>query len=406
MPFKYDLLLKNGLLLDPTQNINSLSDVAFSKGKVATISNNIPEIDSEKIIDVKGNIITPGLIDIHGHYFEHIVPFATTADSVCLPNGVTTTMDAGSSGWTHFDGFKNFIIEQQQTRIMALVNLSALGMMASKRNMGDTFGPTIGISGGPSTMLNPERVGELQDLRFAQVEEAVRCIRDNPNVALGVKIRLDHDVSGESNVIPALERARTVADATDSFMMVHVARIPIPLAKVFEYLNPGDIVTHIFHSSDNNILDNKGNVRTEVKEAKDKGIIFDIGADRKNFGINLSKSAIEQNILPSTLSSDITKIRPGAEIIYTLPEVMSLYMALGMSLEEVIECSTKTSAKAIRQENIIGTLKVGAIGDAAILKIESGSFSYSDGEEYNITANQRLVPKMTIKDGKVWEYNQ
>ena len=137
MPFKYDLLLKNGIVLDPTQNINSINDVAFYKGKVAAISNNIPEIDSKTIVDVKGNIVTPGLIDIHGHYFEHIVPFATVADSVCLPNGVTTTMDAGSSGWTHFDGFKNFIIEQQQTRIMALVNLSALGMMASKRNMGE-----------------------------------------------------------------------------------------------------------------------------------------------------------------------------------------------------------------------------------------------------------------------------
>ena len=402
MPFKYDLLLKNGIVLDPTQNINALNDVAFSKGKVAAISKSIPEIDSKSIVDITGNIVTPGLIDIHGHYFEHIVPFSAVADSVCLPNGVTTTMDAGSSGWTHFDGFKEFIIEQQQTRIMALVNLSALGMMASKRNIGETFGPTIGISGGPSTMLNPERVGELQDLRFAQVEEAIRCIKDNPNIVLGVKIRLDHDVSGEANVIPALERARTVADATDTFIMVHVARVPIPLSKVFEYLKPGDIVTHIFHSADNNILDEKGYIRSEVKEAKDKGIIFDIGADRKNFGINLSKSAIEQNILPSTLSSDITKIRPGAEIIYTLPEVMSLYMALGMSLEEVIECSTKTSAKAIRQEGNLGTLKVGAIGDASIIEIESGEFNYSDGEKYEITANNRIAPRLTIKDGHVW----
>jgi len=402
MPFKYDLLLKNGIVLDPTQNINALNDVAFSKGKVAAISKSIPEIDSKSIVDITGNIVTPGLIDIHGHYFEHIVPFSAVADSVCLPNGVTTTMDAGSSGWTHFDGFKEFIIEQQQTRIMALVNLSALGMMASKRNIGETFGPTIGISGGPSTMLNPERVGELQDLRFAQVEEAIRCIKDNPNIVLGVKIRLDHDVSGEANVIPALERARTVADATDTFIMVHVARVPIPLSKIFEYLKPGDIVTHIFHSADNNILDEKGYIRSEVKEAKDKGIIFDIGADRKNFGINLSKSAIEQNILPSTLSSDITKIRPGAEIIYTLPEVMSLYMALGMSLEEVIECSTKTSAKAIRQEGNLGTLKVGAIGDASIIEIESGEFNYSDGEKYEITATNRIAPRLTIKDGHVW----
>ena len=402
MASQYGILLKNGHVLDPTQGINQKKDIAFSDGKIALLEDSIPTEHSRKTVDVSENIITPGLIDIHGHYFEHIVPFATRADSVCLPNGVTTTMDAGSSGWTHFDGFREFIIESQQTRIMALVNLSALGMMASKRNIGETFGPTIGISGGPSTMLNPERVGELQDLRFAQVEEAIKCIKDNPNTVLGVKIRIDQDVSGEANVIPALERARIVADATDSFIMVHVARVPIPLSKVFEYLNPGDIVTHIFHSAENNILDEKGYVRSEVKEAKDKGIIFDIGADRKNFGINLSKSAIEQDILPSTLSSDITKTRPGAEIIYTLPEVMSLYMNLGMTLEEVIECSTKTSAKAIRQEGLLGTLKPGSIGDASIIKIESGEFTYSDGENYEVSASRKISPKLTIKDGKIW----
>ncbi|MBI14807.1 MAG: hypothetical protein CL782_00875 [Chloroflexi bacterium] len=402
MTAQYDILLKNGHVLDPTQGINQKKDIAFLDGKIALLEDSIPTKHSRKTVDVSENIITPGLIDIHGHYFEHIVPFATRADSVCLPNGVTTTMDAGSSGWTHFDGFREFIIESQQTRIMALVNLSALGMMASKRNIGENFGPTIGISGGPSTMLNPERVGELQDLRFAQVEEAIKCIKDNPNTVLGVKIRIDQDISGEANVIPALERARIVADATDSFIMVHVARVPIPLSKVFEYLNPGDIVTHIFHSAENNILDEKGYVRSEVKEAKDKGIIFDIGADRKNFGINLSKSAIEQDILPSTLSSDITKTRPGAEIIYTLPEVMSLYMNLGMTLEEVIECSTKTSAKAIRQEGLLGTLKPGSIGDASIIKIESGEFTYSDGENYEISASRKISPKLTIKDGKIW----
>ena len=139
MTSQYDILLKNGHVLDPTQGINQKKDIAFLDGKIALLEDSIPTEHSRKTVDVSENIITPGLIDIHGHYFEHIVPFATRADSVCLPNGVTTTMDAGSSGWTHFDGFREFIIESQQTRIMALVNLSALGMMASKRNIGETL---------------------------------------------------------------------------------------------------------------------------------------------------------------------------------------------------------------------------------------------------------------------------
>lgn len=405
MSFKYDLLLKGGEIFDPTQNLREILDIAFSHGKVAAISQEIPLEESKETKNVSGKLVTPGLIDIHGHYFEHIVPFSTSADLVCLPNGVTTTMDAGSSGWTHFEGFKEFILAQQQTRIMALVNLSALGMMAPRRSVGETFGPTIGVSGGPQTMLDPNRVGELQDLRYAQVEEAIRCIKDNPKVALGVKIRIDHAISGEANTIPALERARAVADATDSFVMVHVANVPVPLSKVFEYLKPGDIVTHIFHSAENNVLDKKGYVRTEVKEAKDKGIVFDIGADRKNFGINLSMSAIEQNVLPSTLSSDITKVRPGSEVIYTLPEVMSLYMALGMSLDQVLTCSTQTSARAIRQDGSLGTLRVGSVGDATVIEVESGKFEYSDGSGTSITAKERITPRLTIKDGQVWHPN-
>ena len=281
MTKKYDLLLKNGEVIDPSQSLQGVRDVAFRDGTVAALESNISSEDAREVVDVTGRIVTPGLIDIHGHYFQHIVPFATSADEVCLPNGVTTTVDAGSSGWLHFEGFKEFILTREQTRLMALVNLSALGMMSPRRSIGEDFGPTIGISGGPQTLLDPRNVGELQDLRYAQVEEAVQCIRDNPNVVLGVKIRIDHEISGEANTIPALERARTVADMTDSFVMVHVARVPIPLAQVFEYLRPGDIVTHIFHSAENNVLDERGNVRTEVREAKDKGIVFDIGAARR-----------------------------------------------------------------------------------------------------------------------------
>ena len=401
MTLKYDLALKGGEVIDPSQNLRAVRDVAFQGGKVAAIASDVPAEEAREVVDVSGKIVTPGLIDVHGHYYKHYISFGVSADEVCLPNSVTTTVDAGTAGWLHFDGFREFILKKEKTRLMALVNLSALGQMLGAREGG--WGITVGISKGPQTLLPTETIGELQDLRFAQVEETVRCIQDNRNVVLGVKIRIDTEISGEANAIPALERARQVADITGTFVMVHVARVPIPLAQVFDYLRPGDIVTHIFHSAENNVMDEKGRVRSEVMEAKSKGIVLDVGAARRNIGINISRSAIEQGLPPSTISSDITRRRPDRPAPpYTLPEVMSLYMGLGMPLEEVIAATTQTPAKAIGQEGELGTLRVGGAGDAAVLDMEKGDFAYDDGDGVAVRPGQRIAPVMTIKDGKLW----
>jgi len=400
MAVSYDLVLKGGEVIDPSQDLRAVRDVAFKDGKVAAVAPNIPEEEAGSALDVSGKLVTPGLVDIHGHYYEHVVDNSIGADSVCLPNGVTTSVDAGSSGWTQFPGFKEFILKRQETRLMALLNLSSLGMLRAYREGG--FGPTVGIGGGPAMLLNPDAVGEFQDLRYAQVEEVVRCIQGNPNVALGVKIRIDSVVSGEANAIPALERARRVAEITGSFIMVHVARVPIPLAQVFEYLRPGDVVTHIFHSAENNVLDEKGRVRTEVWEAKSKGIIMDIGAARHNFGTHLSRSAVEQGLLPDTISSDITRPVSSDSIVYTLPQVMTLFMGLGMSLEQVIAASTSIAARAIGQEGVLGTLRVGAVGDAAVFELERGDFAYDDSQGVAARTDRRIAPVLTIKDGRRW----
>ena len=399
MSASYDLLLKGGEVIDPAQGLRGVRDVALSDGKVADVAADISADLAEETVDVSGKIVTPGLIDIHGHYYQHVVHFATSADEVCLPNCVTTTVDAVSSGWMHFDGFKEYIVKREKTRLMALVNLSALGMFGMRREGG--FGPTISIGGGPRTLLSPDTVGEMQDLRYAQVEETFRCIQDNPNVALGVKIRLDADNGGVGTVLPALERARRVADMMGSFMMVHVARVPIPLGKVFEYLRPGDIVSHIFHGAENNVLDGQGQVRSEAREAKSRGILLDIGAAKINFSIELSRAAIAQGMLPDTLSSDITKDSPG-DACYNLLDVMSLYMSLGMSLEDVIRASTATSARAIGHEGVLGTLQPGAVGDVAVLEVQEGSYRYGDAEGVESAADRRIAPVITIKDGAIW----
>jgi dihydroorotase len=397
---KYNLLLKGGEVIDPAQGLRAVRDVAFLGGKVASVDAGIPAEEAQEVIDVTGKLVTPGLVDVHGHYFNHFFSSATDADAACLPTGVTTSVDAGSSGWLHFDAFKEYILSKQETRLYALINLSSMGMYS----MGGDFGPTIGIGGGPQTLLPDRQIGELQDLRYAQVQPAVDCIKDNANVALGVKVRIDTRISGEANAIPCLERGRQVADLADSFMMVHVARTPIPLAKVLEYLRPGDIVTHCFHSAENNVLDAQGNLRPEVLEARDKGILMDVGAVRYNFGVEVSRAAIAQRFPPDTLGTDMSRRPDGEPRAYTVPDLMSMYMGLGMTLEEVVAASTANGARAIGQEDVLGTLKSGAAGDAAVLEMEEGEFTYDDAEGALVRCNRRINPVMTIVGGRRWEH--
>ena len=400
MVLKYDLLLKGGEVIDPGQGLRGVRDVAFQNGKVALVGADIPDAEAREVIDVSGKLVAPGLVDIHGHYFHGATPESSTdADSACLPYGVTTSVDAGSSGWLHFDAFREYVLSKQETRLYALINLSALGMFGMQ---GD-FGPTVGISGGPQTLLPPGHIGELQDLRYAQVEKAVQCIKDNANVALGVKVRIDHQITGEENAIPCLERGRQVADLADCFMMVHVARTPVSLARVFDYLRPGDVVTHCFHYAENNVLDDSGTVRPEVVDAKAKGIVMDVGAVRYNFGIDVSRAAIEQRLLPDTLSTDRVRAADGAPIPYSVPDLMSLYMGLGMTLDEVVAAATLNGAKAIGQEGVLGTLSAGAVGDAAVLELEEGDFAYDDGTGATVRCSQCVNPLMTVKDGQRWK---
>ena len=186
-------------------------------------------------------------------------------------------------------------------------------------------------------------------------------------------------------------------------MMVHVARTPVPLARVFDYMRPGDIVTHCFHSAENNVLDEKGRVRPEVREASAKGIVMDVGAVRRNFGVEVSRAAIEQRLLPNTLSTDRVRSAAGSPTPYSVPDLMSLYMGLGMTLEEVVAASTHHGARAIGQESVLGTLSPGAVGDAAVLELEEGNFVYDDSSGAAVRCTRRVKPVMTVKDGALWE---
>ena len=378
MAEQYDLLLKGGDVIDPSQDLQQRCDVAFRDGRVAALAPNLTSAAAQEVIDVSGYLVTPGLIDIHGHFFYRGWPGAVDPDTACLPAGVTTAVDAGSTGWGNYPALRDYIMRSSHTRLYAFVHLCATGL----------------------TSLTV-RIGELQDLAFAQVDQAIRCIAENPEHVLGVKVRINHRATGEVNAIPALQMARQVADATQQQMMVHVSNTPIPLVRLFDFLRPGDVATHILNGHAHGILDGNGRIRPEVREAKARGIILDVGHAGVHFDLNVGRAAVSQEFWPDTLSTDI-HTPPPERVVYDLLGVMSTFLALEMPLAAVIASVTDKAAAAIGKSPELGTLRVGSVGDAAVLDLQQGAFTFVDAVGNQIQAGQRLAPVLTVRNGRRW----
>ena len=374
----YDLLLKGGEVIDPSQALQQRYDVAFRNGRVAAVAADISIESAQEVIDVTGHLVTPGLIDIHGHFFYRGWPGAVDPDRACLPAGVTSAVDAGSTGWGNYPALQEYVMQPSHTRLYAFVHLCATGL----------------------TSLTA-RIGELQNLAFAQMDQAIRCIGDHPDDVLGVKVRIDSRATGEDNALPALEMARQVADATQSQMMVHVSNTPLPLVRLFDFMRPGDIATHILNGHEHGILDGNGRIRPEVHEARARGIILDVGHAGVHFDLNVGRAAVSQSFWPDTLSTDI-HTPPPDRVVYDLLGVMSTFLALDMPLAAVISTVTEQAATAIGKSDALGTLRVGSAGDAAVLELQEGDFTFVDDAGNQIQADQRLVALLTIKDGKRW----
>ncbi len=402
---KYDLILQGGKVLDPSQELSGTRDVAFVDGRVSKIAEDIPREDGGEVIDVSGKLVTPGLIDLHGHYAYLMEPHGANPDTSNMPFGVTTCVDTGSTGWINFPAYRKYIIERVDSRLLAFIHLCATGANPAQQRF-------LGIP-------------ELEDFRFADPERTARCIEDNNDIALGVKVRVSLDGTTPKNAVAALRMARQVADMTKTRIMVHVMECLVPMAQLFEYLEPGDIITHCFtgafkmppslgiYGDTHSILNERGEIQDEVWDAYKNGIVFDTASFLRHFSVPVCKTAIESGLLPTTISSDrsiygegyLNMIRKQTGIPelreYDLLENMTMFRSMGMTVEQVVACVTSNAAKVL-QRGDLGTLKVGAVGDAAVLDMEDGQFRYPDGLGNETRAHQRFIPVMTIKDGKRW----
>ncbi|MEZ4860533.1 MAG: amidohydrolase/deacetylase family metallohydrolase [Caldilineaceae bacterium] len=375
----YDLLLKHGTLVDPAQGIHAIQDVAFAAGKVAAVAPDLPVTAAQQVLDCRDHIVAPGMIDLHVHVFWGVSHLGIAVDPNCVAKGVTTAVDAGSAGADTFPGFRKYIIDVCATRLFAQLNISGQGM------------------------LNPD-VGELDDIRFVNVERAVAMMEAHRDVILGVKVRLTKDaiVSQAAGMRP-LALAREAADAVGLPIMVHPqAAWCDSIDDILAVMRKGDIMTHCYHGMSHGILDERGKVRDSVVDAMARGIVFDVGHGAGSFSWQTAEHALAQGVLPQTISSDLHHYNVNGPV-YDLATTVSKFLYLGLSLDEALQRVTATPAQVIHMADQIGTLKVGAWGDAVIFARQTGAFPLHDSRGEVRTGSQRLLPTIVIRGGSVYQ---
>ena len=374
----YDLLLAGGTLLDPAQGTRAATNVAFAAGNVAAVGPHLSAADAKDTVDCSGRIVAPGMIDLHVHVFWGVSHYGIEPDPHCVAKGVTTAVDAGSAGADTFPGFRKYVIDVSATRLFAQLNISSQGMLTKE-------------------------IGELDDLRHASVPKAIAMIERHRDVILGVKVRLTRNsiVSRESGIRP-LYLAREAADAVRLPIMVHPQDAWCDsLDDILAVMRGGDILTHCFHGDSHGILDGDGKVRRSVREAIERGVIFDVGHGRGSFSWEVAERALEQGIGPTTISSDL-HVYNVAGPVYDLATTVSKFLHLGLSLEGALHKVTATPARVLGMSDQIGTLRVGAWGDAVVFDLQQGQFELHDARGETRVGRQRLVPAAVVHGGKLY----
>jgi dihydroorotase len=300
-------------------------------------------------------------------------------DHFCRQSGVTTLCDAGSAGSAGFAGLRQVLDHSVHTRVRAFVNLSAIGIIGGARG-----------------------TGELHHFPYADPEGCARTITENPDLAIGVKLRFGPGLVWEYTNEP-VKLARKAADMAGGVpMMMHITDSPIPLPELIEPMKPGDIVTHCYHGRANGIMgQEKEFVLKEVVEAQRHGIVFDCAHGRNHFSFRMIEKALDQGFLPDTISTDLTMTTATRGPVWDLPTTMSKLLHFGMSLGDIIRRATSAPAKILGYEGTVGTLKPGANADISLIELRDGNFDLTDSEGTTITAKRRLIVQSTIKDGRV-----
>jgi dihydroorotase len=371
----YDLLIKGGEVVDPSQGLRRRLDVAIAGGTIAALDADIPLSAAERVADASGCLVTPGLIDLHIHSYWGATFWGIEMDPVCARTGVTATVDAGSAGYHNFPGFRRWIADPMQTRHWCYLNIACIGMTNEYQ--------------------------ELMVLDYADVDLAVKAADANRGLVLGIKVRVGPNIQGDLGLRP-MQRARQAADRLGLPIMVHFGEPPPTLEEVVQVMKSGDVLTHCFNGRSNSVVGANGRVREVAKRARDKGIVFDVGHGYGSFKFDVGEAALAEGFLPDVISTDLHS-RSITGPVYDLPTTMSKFLNMGMSLEEVIRRTAEAPARVIGQAGKLGTLRVGAEADVAVFELLGGDYEFYDCHEQVRRWPKRLVNTLTVLKGKVME---
>jgi dihydroorotase len=375
-----DILLKGGHVIDVKNKIDSQMDVAISNGKILKVAPGIPVDKARKVIDVSGMYVTPGLIDIHTHVFVgsnsgFADGFSSVSpDDFTFKAGITTVVDAGTSGWRNFPVFKKQVIDRSQTRILAFLNIAGSGM---------TGYPT------------EEDINDMDSGMTSQI------MGQYPGIIVGVKIGHYRG----SDWTP-FDRALEASSLNKKPLLVECHLPLYPLEEILRKMRPGDIYTHSFCTASDRmcLLDDQGMVRPYVREAQKRGILFDVGHGGAMFHFNIAFPALKQGLLPNSFGSDLHRSSMNSGMKNML-DIMSKYLNMGMNLEDIIFRATLNSASSILRDDL-GHLSEGAEADIAVLSIRKGSFGFIDAKGDKMAGDRKLEAELTIRRGKiVWDQN-
>jgi dihydroorotase len=370
----YELLLKGGRVIDPSQSFNGPADVAIASGRIAAIARDIDAAESDKTVPVAGQIVIPGLVDLHTHGFAGVSHWGVDLDQYCIARGVTTAIDAGTSGSDSFEGFRRLVIERSRTRVLAFLNISRIGLIGQP--------------------------GELVDKRMIDVPSCLRVAKDHADVIVGIKVRCSESYSGP-NDIEAVRAARSVADQIGKPLMIHVGNPYSPMEKILELTRPRDIVTHAFRrGGGGGVIGADGHVSAYIRRASERGVLFDVGHGGGSFSFAAAEAALREKFEPATISSDIhaySALGP----VFDLPTTMTKFLQLGLTLEKVIELTTVAPARALDKAGEMASLKPGSPADVAVFDLVDGDFSLVDSQGDVRKAKQKLVPVLALRRGRI-----
>ncbi len=371
----YDLLIKGGEVLDPSQGLRARRDVAIRNALVEAVAADIPRERATLVIDATGKLVCPGLVDLHAHVYPEVSAIGLPADELVPWTATTTYVSAGDAGANTFSLFRHAVAARARTRLLGFVHISS-----------------IGLAGFP--------VNEMLNIDYAAVEAAAKTAAENRDICLGIKVRMTTEVVGNNGLEP-LRRAIRAAELAGPWakVMCHIGNAPGNLPELLNLLRPGDILTHAFSGAGNNTVQN-GTVVPAALEAKRRGVVIDVGHGGGSFDYTVFEAARDQGFGPDTISSDLHAVSGNTPGMPFLPWVMSKFLNNGYTLEQVVEMATVKPARVIDRVEKLGTLQVGAPGDVAILELVQESVEFVDTRNNRRRGDRWLKPVQTVKAGR------